>query len=179
MAWPKLRNKSSGPLMTVSNHSGAAHDEARSRGKAPEGAPEGPTRLPFLRAQGARVTEGSKGAEEVEAVRTEPVRTEPVRDAPVTWPGQAADEAASYQGTAAEETAADVAETEATGLEPEAAEPESADLPLWDWSPPERSERSVRAAPAAEPVAERADPPKADPPKPEWKPVITPVEEAG
>jgi hypothetical protein len=115
-------------------------------------------------------------------VRAGPVRAEPVRDAPVTWPGKAADEAASYQGTAAEETAADVAETEATGMEPAAAEPESADLPLWDWSPPERSERSersVRAAPAAEPVAERADPPKADPPKPEWKPVITPVEEAG
>ena len=163
--------------MTVSNRSGAAHDGARSQGKAPEGAPEGPTRLPFLRAQGARVTEGSKGPERVEG--PEAVRAEPVQDAPVTWPGQAADEAASYQGTAAEETAADVAETEATGLEPEAAEPESADLPLWDWSPPERSERSVRAAPAAEPVAERADPPKADPPKPEWKPVITPVEETG
>src|SRR5437016_3187893 len=113
MAWPKLRNKSSGPLMTVSNRSGAAHDGARSQGQAPEGAPEGPTRLPFLRAQGARVTEGSKGpevaggVEEVqgsEAVRAEAARTEPVRDAPVTWPGQAADEAASYQGTAAEET---------------------------------------------------------------------------
>ena len=39
MAWPKLRNKSSGPLMTVSNRSGAAHDGARSQGKAPEGAP--------------------------------------------------------------------------------------------------------------------------------------------
>jgi hypothetical protein len=135
------------------------------------------------------VTEGSKGPERVEG--PEAVRAEPGPDAPVTWPGQAADEAASYQGTAAEETAADVAETEATGLETEAtgleteaAEPESADLPLWDWSPPERSERSVRAAPAAEPVAERADPPKADPskadpPKPEWKPVITPVEETG
>src|ERR1700730_7000252 len=61
MAWPKLRNKSSGPLMTVSNRSGAAHDGARSQGKAPEGAAEGPARLPFLRAQGARVTEGSKG----------------------------------------------------------------------------------------------------------------------
>src|SRR5712672_1222516 len=100
MAWLKLRNKSSGPLMTVSNRSGAAHDGARSQGKAPEGAPEGPTRLPFLRAQGARVTQGSKGpegagghegVEEAEAVRTEPMRTEPVRDAPVTWPGQAED----------------------------------------------------------------------------------------
>jgi hypothetical protein len=169
--------------MTVSNRSGAAHDGARSQGKAPEGAPEGPARLPFLRAQGARVTEGSKGpegagahegVEEVqgsEAVRSEPVRDAPVRDAPVTWPGQAADEAASYQGTAAEERAAEAEETEATGLEPAVAEPESADLPLWDWSPP--PERSVRATPAAEPAAERADPPK-----PEWKPVVTPVEEA-
>src|SRR4029077_1812695 len=149
MAWPKLRNKSSGPLMTVSNRSGAAHDGARAQGKATGGAPEGPTRLPFLRAQGARVTEGSKGPERVEG--PEAVRAEPVQDAPVPWPGQAADEAASYQGTAAEETAADVAETEATGLEPGAAEPEAADLPLWDWSPP--PERSARAAPAAEPVA--------------------------
>ena len=131
-------------------------------------------RLPFLRAQGARVTEGSQGPERVEG--PEAVRAEPVQDAPVTWPGQAADEAASYQGTAAEETAADVAETEATGLEPEAAEPESADLPLWDWSPP--PERSVRATPAAEPAAESAAE-RADPPKPEWKPVVTPVEEAG
>ena len=109
-------------------------------------------------------------------MRSEPVRDAPVRDAPVTWPGQAADEAASYQGTATEETAAEeraaeAEETEATGLEPAAAEPESADLPLWDWSPP--PERSVRATPAAEPAAERADPPK-----PEWKPVVTPVEEA-
>jgi hypothetical protein len=116
------------------------------------------------------VTEGSKGPERVEG--PEAVRAEQVQDAPVTWPGQAADEAASYQGTAAEETAADVAGTEATSLEPAAAEPESADLPLWDWSPPQ--ERSARATPAAEPAAERADPPK-----PEWKPVVTPVEEAG
>jgi Nuclease-related domain len=165
--------------MTVSNRSGAAHDGAQSQGKAPEGAPEGSARLPFLRAQGARVTEG-------------PNESETVRDAPVTWPGQAADEAAPYQGTATEETAAEetaaaetaAAETaaeetaaeetglEETGLEPAAAEPASADLPLWDWSPP--AERSVRATPAAEPAAERPDPPK-----PEWKPVVTPVEEAG
>ena len=155
--------------MTVSNRSGAAHDEAQSQGKAPEGAPEGPTRLPFLRAQGARVTEGSKGPEEVEAVRVEAVR-----DAPVTRPGQAGDEAASYQETA-EETADEAAGTEATGLEPAAAEPESTDLPLWDWSPP--PERAVRATPAATPAAEPAAD-RADPPKPEWKPVVTPVEEA-
>src|SRR5436190_9494397 len=120
MAWPKLRNKSSGPLMTVSNRSGAAHDGARSQGKAPEDAPEGPTRLPFLRAQGARVTEGSKGSEGVQG--PEAVRAEPVPDAPVTWPGQAADEAESYQGTAADETAAEAEGTETTGLEPATAE---------------------------------------------------------
>ena len=138
-------------------------------------------RLPFLRAQGARVTEGPKGPEGAEGVQgSEAVRAEPVRDAPVTWPGQAADEAEPYQGTAAEATAAEAAGTETTGLEPAAAEPESADLPLWDWSPP--PERSVRATPAAEPASEPASEPAAelaDPPKPEWKPVVTPVEEAG
>ena len=39
MAWPKLRNKSSGPLMTEGNHSGAAHDGAQSHGGASQGAP--------------------------------------------------------------------------------------------------------------------------------------------
>jgi Nuclease-related domain len=172
--------------MTVSNRSGAAHDGARSQGKAPEGAPEGPARMPFLRAQGARVTEGSEGVQ----------GSEPVQDAPVTWPGQAADEAAPYQGTAAEGTAAEV--TEATGLEPASAEPESADLPLWDWSPP--AERPVRETAAGEPPAGEppageppageppagepaaGEPPageRTDPPKPEWKPVVTPVEEVG
>ena len=68
------------------------------------------------------------------------------------------------------ETAAEVA-GEATGPEPAAAEPESADLPLWDWSPPAAEEH---ARTPEEPPAERADPPK-----PEWKPVVTPVEEAG
>jgi Nuclease-related domain len=97
----------------------------------------------------------------------------------VTWPRQAADEAVTAEGTAA-----DVAE--ATDPEPAAAEPESADLPLWDWSPPaDRSaeghsaeeppagERAAGERAAGEPAAEREDPPK-----PEWKPVVTPVEEA-
>src|SRR6185312_6828697 len=97
MAWPKLRNKSSGPLMTESNRSGAAHDGARSQGKEAEGAPEGPARLPFLRAQRPRKTEAAGGSA-------------PVRDAPVSWPGQSVDEAAT-----AEETAAAVAGAEATG----------------------------------------------------------------
>ena len=47
------------------------------------------------------------------------------------------------------------------------AEPDSGDLPLWDWTPP--GERSGQEEPAV------AGP--ADPPKPEWKPVVTPVEE--
>src|SRR6185437_8591144 len=158
MAWPKLRNKSSGPLMTVSNRSGAAHDGARSQGKEAEGAPEGSARLPFLRAQGPKRTEAAGGSG-------------PGRDAPVSWPGQAADEAAT----------AEVAGAEATGPEPAAAEPESADLPLWDWSPP--AERSAGEPSAGEPSAGEpsgADPPagRADPPKPEWKPVVRPAEEA-
>ena len=69
MAWPKLRNKSSGPLMTASNRSGAAHDGARRQGKAPEGASGDAAREPV------RGTEGADG-------------TERVQDAPVTWPGQ-------------------------------------------------------------------------------------------
>jgi hypothetical protein len=159
--------------MAESNHSGAAHDGARSQGKETEGAPEGPARLPFLRAQGPRRTEAAGGSG--------PVRDAPVRDAPVSWPGQSADEA-----TTAEETAAAVAGAEATGPEPVAAEPESADLPLWDWSPPAESsaqepsagEPSIREpsggeAPAGEPSGGRAEPPK-----PEWKPVVRPAGEA-
>jgi Nuclease-related domain len=84
-----------------------------------------------------------------------------VRDASVAWPGQAEAEATA---------AAEVAGGEATGPEPAAAEPESADLPLWDWSPPE--DRSVEGSSAEEPPVEREDPPK-----PEWKPEVTPVEE--
>ena len=71
-----------------------------------------------------------------------------------------------------------------------ADEAESADLPLWDWSPPaERSaqEPSGAAPRAAEPhTAEHAAQSRAprsragaEPPKPEWKPVVTPVEETG
>src|SRR6516162_1661850 len=124
MAWPKLRNRS-----------GAAHDGAQSQEKAPEGAPEGQARLPFLRAQGARRTEGAGevdragetggvgGLEWVEEVK-------PTHDASVTWPGQAGDEAATATATEATATAT---EAKVTGPEPAAAEAESADLPLWDW----------------------------------------------
>src|SRR5215472_10670414 len=134
MAWPKLRNRS-----------GAAHDGARSQEKAPEVPPEGQARLPFLRAQGARRTEGAgevdraggvEGLEWVEEVK-------PAHDVPVTWPGQAGDEAATAEAT----------EAEAAGPEPAAAEPESADLPLWDWSPPSAAEEPT----AEEPPAARQD----------------------
>ena len=154
--------------MMEGNRSGAAHDGARSQGKEAEGAPEGPARLPFLRAQGPRKTEAAGGSA-------------PVRDAPVSWPGQSVDEAAT-----AEETAAAVAGAEATGPEPAAAEPESADLPLWDWSPP--AESSAPEPPAGEPPTREpsgGEPPagersagRAVPPKPEWKPVVRPAEEA-
>src|SRR6185437_8892704 len=168
MAWPKLRNKSSGPLMTESNRSGAAHDGARSQGKEAEGAPEGPARLPFLRAQGPRKTEAAGGSG-------------PVLDAPVSWPGQSVVVAAS-----AEETAAAAAGAEATGPEPAAAEPESADLPLWDWSPPAESpapeppagEPPTREPSGGEPPAGERSAGRAEPPKPEWKPVVRPAEEA-
>ena len=169
--------------MTVSNRSGAAHDGARSQGKEAEGAPEGPARLPFLRAQGPRKTETAGGSG--------PVRDTPVRDAPVSWPGQSVDEAATAEETAAEETAAEetaaaVAGAEATGPEPAAAEPESADLPLWDWSPPAESsapeppagEPSTREPSGGEPPAGERSAGRAVPPKPEWKPVVRPAEEA-
>ena len=159
--------------MAESNHSGAAHDGARSQGKEAEGAPEGPARLPFLRAQGPRKTEAAGGSG--------PVRDTPVRDAPVSWPGQSVDEAAT-----AEETAAAAAGAEATGPEPAATEPESADLPLWDWSPPAESsapeppagEPSTREPSGGEPPAGERSAGRAEPPKPEWKPVVRPAEEA-
>ena len=126
MAWPKLRNRSSASLITESNRSGAAHDGARSQEKAPENAPGGQVRLPFLRAKGARRAEGAE----------------------------------------AEATAAEVAGGEAAAPEPAVAEPESADLPRWEWSPPE--DRPAEGASPGEPPAEREDPPM---------PVVTPVEE--
>jgi hypothetical protein len=157
--------------MAEGNRSGAAHDGARSQGREAVGTPEGPARLPFLRAQGPRRTEAAGGAG-----GSGPVRDAPVRDAPVSWPGQSVDEAATAEGTAAA-----VAGAEAPGPEPAAAEPESADLPLWDWSPPADSsapepsagELSDEEPPAGEPSAARAEPPK-----PEWKPVIRPAGEA-
>jgi hypothetical protein len=117
----------------------------------------------------------------------------------------ATDEAATAEVTSADETTAhgtaaeaadaeaaeaEAAEAEASGPEPMADEAESADLPLWDWSPP--AERSAREPSGAEPRAAEphtaeprgaeprtTEPPGAEPPRPEWKPVVTPVEETG
>ena len=80
--------------MTESNHSGAAHDGARSQEKAPEDPPGGQIRLPFLRAQGARRTEGARHAEGADgAGRVDGFEwveeVQPAHDAQVTWPGQA------------------------------------------------------------------------------------------
>src|SRR5690349_3793400 len=174
MAWPKLRNRSSAPLMTESDRSGAAHDGAQSQEAAPEGAPGGQARLPFLRAQGARRTEGIGRTEGIEGTAgferaSGSEGADQLHGAPVAWPEQAEDDV----------TTAEAAEAEVTGQEPE---PESADLPLWDWLPP--SDRSAEGSSAEEPSAEEpsAEEPLAgreDPPKPEWKPVVTPVEETG
>jgi len=67
----------------------------------------------------------------------------------------------------AEAVPAEAVVTEAEGAEAGSVdvEPDSADLPLWDWSPP--GDRAGQEDPDAAP---------ADPPKPEWKPVVTPVE---
>jgi hypothetical protein len=176
MAWPKLKNRSSAQLMTASNHSGAAHNGAQSQEKAPEGAPGGQVRLPFLRAQGARRTEGAGGVQGPEG----PEGPEPVRDAPVTWPRQAADEAVTAEGTAA-----DVAE--AADPEPAAAEPETAAMPLWAWSQPEARSaegHSAEVPPAGEleaAVSARIRPsPSGSPWSPRWRrPMLAPAGSGG
>jgi hypothetical protein len=155
--------------MTESDRSGAAHDGAQSQEAAPEGAPEGQARLPFLRAQGARRTEGIGRTEGTEgtggfegAAGFE--GADQLHGAPVAWPEQAEDDVRT----------AEAAEAEVTGQEPE---PESADLPLWDWLPP--SDRSAEGSSAEEPPAEEPPAGREDPPKPQWKAVVTPVEETG
>ena len=127
--------------------------------------------MPFLRAQGARRTEGIGRTEGIEGTAgfERAAGSDQLHGAPVAWPEQAEDDV----------TTAEAAEAEVTGQEPE---PESADLPLWDWLPP--SDRSAEGSPAGEPPAGEppaGEPPagREDPPKPEWKPVVTPVEETG
>jgi nuclease-like protein len=109
---------------------------------------------PGARSQG-KAPEGAQGSSAREPA--EPVRGAPA--APAAWPGQTGDEVAP-----AEVTGPELAEPDVT-----AAEPESGDLPLWDWSPP--GERSGQEEPSAAQDAE--------PPRPEWKAVVTPVEEVG
>jgi len=90
----------------------------------------------------------------------------PAGAGPVTWPGQG------------DVAAAEMAEPEF------AAEPEPADLPLWDWSPP--AQRDGGAGPDGQPEpsggpADQPEPPaavRAESPRPEWRPVVTPAEEA-
>jgi hypothetical protein len=151
MAWPKLRNKSSASLMTDRNRSGAAQHGARSQENAAGDAP-------------ADTARGVPGPEPAPSAAAE-VRS--AEAGPVSWPGRG-------------EVAAEVAEPEV------AAEPEPGDLPLWDWSPPaERGEPSGqlsdRAPDQPEPSGreEPAAAVRAEPPRPEWRPVVTPVEEAG
>jgi len=88
-----------------------------------------------------------------------PAADAPAADAPAAWPGTA------------DRAGDEVAAAEATGLE--AAEAESADLPLWDWSPPGGESAQTDDPP------DQAGAGRADPPRPEWKPVVTPVEAAG
>jgi Nuclease-related domain len=109
-----------------------------------------------------KAPEGAPGSSAREPA--EPVPGAPA--APAAWPGQAGDEVAP-----AEVTGPELAEPDVTAAEPDvtAAEPESGDLPLWDWSPP--GERSGQEEP---PAAQDAEPPR-----PEWKAVVTPVEEVG
>src|SRR5271165_978914 len=141
MAWPKLRNKSSGPPMTGSNRSGAAHDGTRSHGGAPQGASGGSARGP----------------------------AEPVPDAPAVWPGQVEDGIAGVEFVPVEAVPVEAVPVEAVPVEVAPAEPESADLALWDWSPHEESVPSDDLA--DEPAAQD------EPRRPEWKAVVTPVEE--
>ena len=72
--------------------------------------------------------------------------------------------------------APDAAAPHAPGAD--APEAESADLPLWDWSPP-GGESAQPDDPPDQAGAGQAGTERADPPRPEWKPVVTPVEAAG
>src|SRR5262245_52787762 len=173
MAWPKLTYKSSGPLMTSRNRSGAAQHGARSQENAAEhasagaargdepvnsvaaGTGAGPTGVgpTGVRPTGVRPT----GAEPTgaEPAGVGPAGAGPAEAGPVSWPG-----------------ADDVADPEA------GAEREPADLPLWDWSPPaEHAEPS--GPPSDQPEPTRAEAPsaavRAEPPSTEQKPVVTRV----
>ncbi len=164
--------------MTARNRSGAAHEGTRSHGGAAHGAaggPAGPGREP----RPAEPIADAPAMPDASVAAAPEAPETPA--APEAWPGPAGDEAAG------------LAEAEVT-----AAEPESSDLPLWDWSGSREAASSdelearsaearsaearsaeARSAEARSAEAPGADPPGADPPRPEWKPVVTPVEEAG
>ena len=151
--------------MTASNRSGATHDGAQSREKAPGDA------------------SGSSARGQADPVPDAPVA--PVTQVtPVTWPGQAGDEVAAAELPDAEVAAAEVAAAELPGAEVEGAtvapaEPESADLPLWDWSPPEQpvEARGPDDGFRWEKIPGELAAQQAEPPRSESKPVVTPVEE--
>jgi len=142
--------------MTMSNRSGAAHDGAQSQGGAPEGAHP-------------RSGRGS-GAEPVLAAPTTPDAAI-VPDAlagPAAWPGQS-EAAESARGTVA-----------AAGAEA----PDEA--PFWDLSDPEDSDEDppggfrwerVMDVPPSDSLSEEPADERADPARPQWKPVVTPVED--
>ena len=94
---------------------------------------------------------------EVVPTAAEPVEAEPVEAEPV--------EAGAAETGPAETVPGDLGLGD-LGLGEAEGESDSEDLPLWDWSPP--GDRAVQDEPAATP---------ADPAKPEWKPVVRPVEE--
>src|SRR5215470_7016273 len=137
MAWPKLRYKSSGPLMTSRNRSGAAQHGARSQENAAEGASAGAARGDEPVSSVAAGTGAGSAEAGVGSAGVGPAGAGPAEAGPVSWPG-----------------ADDVADPEA------GAEPEPADLPLWDWSPPaEHAEPS--GPPSDQPEPTRAEAPSA------------------
>jgi Nuclease-related domain len=136
--------------MTIGNRSGAAHDGTRSRGGAPDGAQA-----------------GSAGS-------ADPARAAAQRapEAPAAWPGRP--EAAEAAEAADGDVAAAGAET-------------SEEAPFWDLSPAEDPADDPPGGFRWERVTDMSSPDslsgelaadRAEPAKPEWKPVVTPVEEA-
>jgi Nuclease-related domain len=111
--------------------------------------PSAPVKRAFLRAMPARA-------------KTVPVETVPVEAGPV----EAGPAEAGPAETVPVETVPGDLGLGDLGLGEAEGESDSEDLPLWDWSAP--GDRAVQDEPAATP---------ADPAKPEWKPVVTPVEE--
>jgi Nuclease-related domain len=181
MAWLKLRNKSSGTTETVGNRSGAAHGGTWSQGGAREDAPAQPAGQ-------------ARSAGQAREPAAEP-------DAPIAWPGQPGEAEADMTAAGVDDAAAAGADVVSPGADVVSAgaqtseDQASAEEPFWDLSHSEdpaddppggfRWERVVEVplpdgldgpngldGPDGEPAAEHADPPR-----PEWKPVITPVEE--